>query len=313
MSSMFDELKGNFTKPNNALNQLIIINVVVFVVLGVLSVVSTIADDGKILSMVYRHFTIPPLFEDFIYRPWTIVTYAFSHSLTSIVHIIMNMLVLYWFGRLVQEYLGSAKVVNLYVLGALAGGLVYLLAYNLLPFFAESSARVSGMVGASASVFAISVAAATLLPDYRFHLIFIGPVRIKYIVGVYIFFSFLGSVGSNAGGNIAHLGGAAIGFLYVSSLKRGNDFGLWIQQLLHLVQSLFKSKPKIKVTYRKSSGTSSADSRGKTSARSSKGTKTEKDNITQEEIDAILDKISEKGYESLTKTEKQKLFNASKR
>jgi membrane associated rhomboid family serine protease len=301
MAGFFDELKQNFKRPNNALNQLIIINAVVFVGLGLLKVIGAFAGVEGLYAVVDAQFTIPPDLERFIYRPWTIITYAFSHA--GFFHILINMLVLYWFGMLVSQYLGSAKLVNLYVLGALAGALVFILAYNLIPFLAERGSN--GMVGASAAVFAVATASATLLPDHKFHMIFIGPVKIKYLVAVYILISLLGSAGPNAGGNIAHLGGAGIGFLYVRGLQAGTDFGLWIQMTLGFIQSIFKSKPKIKVTYKKKQTAGGSKSSGKPTSASSA--------TEQEEIDRILDKISEKGYESLSKDEKQKLFNASKK
>ena len=139
------------------------------------------------------------------------------------------------------------------------------------------------------------------MPNYTFYLLFLGAVKIKYIAGFYIVISFLGSVGGNAGGNIAHLGGALIGFVYIKQLQAGVNWGAWITATLDWIKSLFESKPKVKVTYRKSDeqkASSTASGRSKTS---------------QEEIDAILDKISENGYDSLTKTEKEKLFNASKK
>lgn len=302
MAGIFDELKQNFKRPNNALNQLIIINAVVFVGLGLLSVIGYFSGAENLHAIVDRQFTIPPDLERFIYRPWTLITYAFSHA--GFMHILFNMLALYWFGMLISQYLGSAKLINLYVLGALAGGVIFILAYNFIPALAERGTN--GMVGASAAVFAVAAAAATLLPDYRFHLIFIGPVKIKYIVLVYIIMSVLGSAGANAGGNIAHLGGAGIGFLYVRGLQAGTDFGLWIHKFLTGIQSIFKSKPKIKVTYKSKKSSSSFGKSNQASG--GKGT-----DIAQEEIDLILDKISEKGYESLSKEEKQKLFNASKK
>lgn len=299
MAGFFDELKQNFKRPNNALNQLIIINAVVFVGLGLLHLIGAFSGTEGIYAIVDAQFTIPPDIESFIYRPWTILTYAFSHA--GFFHILMNMLVLYWFGMLISQYLGSAKLVNLYVLGALAGGAVFLLAYNLIPTLAERS--ISGMVGASAAVFAVATAAATLLPDHKFHLILIGPVKIKYIVAAYIVLSLLNTSGPNAGGNIAHLGGAGIGFLYVRGVQAGTDFGLWIQMTLGFIQSLFKSKPKIKVTYKKKQTAGDTKSKSTSTASSNE----------QEEIDRILDKISDRGYESLSKDEKQRLFNASKK
>ena len=145
------------------------------------------------------------------------------------------------------------------------------------------------------------VAAATLLPDYTFFLLFIGPVKLKYIAAVYIFISFVGSVRGNAGGEIAHLGGALLGFIYIKQLQAGVNWGSWITTILYWFKNLFSSKPKVKITYRKAEPVSSSKS-------SSGGNR-----YSQEEIDAILDKISDKGYESLTREEKEKLFNASKK
>ncbi|MEQ8424258.1 MAG: rhomboid family intramembrane serine protease, partial [Cyclobacteriaceae bacterium] len=139
------------------------------------------------------------------------------------------------------------------------------------------------------------------LPNYTFYLLFLGPVRIKYIAGFYIILSFLGSVGSNAGGNIAHLGGALIGFIYIKQLQVGINWGGWVTATIDWIKDLFQPRPKVKVTYRKS------EPKVKSQVRS-KGSK-----ASQEEIDAILDKISERGYESLSADEKEKLFNASKK
>jgi hypothetical protein len=154
------------------------------------------------------------------------------------------------------------------------------------------------MVGASASINAIVVAAATLLPDYTFFLLFIGAVRIKYIAAIIVFLSFLGTIGGNAGGNIAHLGGALMGFIYIKQLQAGVNWGGWVTSVIGFFKNLFKPKPKVKVTYRKEAKSKSPSSFNKAS---------------QEEIDAILDKISDHGYEKLTKEEKEKLFNASKK
>ncbi|RJE72689.1 rhomboid family intramembrane serine protease [Reichenbachiella sp. MSK19-1] len=306
MDNLMDDFKNAWKRPNNALPQIIIINISVFIVLAVLNIFGKIAGIDTVSNFIIDQFTIPPAFATFLTRPWTLLTYAFAHSLSSIFHILFNMLVLYWFGRLIVEYIGNQKLINLYVLGALAGGLIYLMVYNLIPYYIERS-NFNGMVGASAAVYAITVAAATLLPNYTFHLMFIGPVKIKYIAGFYIVISFLGAVGSNAGGNIAHLGGALIGFLYIKQLQSGTDWGIWIGSIMRFFKSLFVRQPKIKVTHKKTKSQSS--SRSSSSATSSTG-----HNIAdQAEIDAILDKISQSGYESLSKEEKQKLFNASKK
>ena len=306
MHSIFEDFKNAWQKPNNGLAQLIIINVGVFVALGILAVFSTLAGTEALFTFAYKQFTIPAPVAEFITRPWTLITYAFAHSFSNIWHILMNMLVLYWFGRVFVDFLGSQKLINLYVIGAIAGGLTYLLAYNLIPFYANRVNMFDGMVGASAAVYAISVATATFWPDHKFYMLFFGPVKIKYLVGIYLFFSFLGSVGGNAGGNLAHLGGALIGFVYARQLPKGTDLGAWVFKTMEFIRSFFIKKPKIKVSHRQSS---SKKSPHKASSESRSGSA----NYSQSEIDKILDKISESGYDSLSKDEKEKLFNASKK
>ena len=296
---MLEEFKNAFSRPNHAHAQLIIINVVVFLAVGVIFVFSRILSFESVFAVIHNQFSIPPKFSDFILRPWTIISYAFMHDLYSIFHILFNMLALYWFGRLFIEYLGSDKLIALYILGALAAGVCYLLVFNTVPYF-KNQADFPGMVGASGAIYAVMVAAATLMPNYTFFLFFFGPVKIKYIVGFYIVVSFLGSVGANAGGNIAHLGGALMGFVYIKQLQIGLNWGGWITAVTDWSKDLFNPRPKVKVSYRKNE-----------TANGKKNTNLS--GISQREIDDILDKISDGGYESLTKEEKEKLFKASKK
>lgn len=303
---MLDDFKSAFNRYNNAHVQLIIINVVIFLAMGVLFVVAKLSGTPALFEVVYDQFTLPSAIMEFVREPWTLLTYSFAHHFdyaggdVGIFHILFNMLVFYWFARLFVEYLGSDKLVALYILGGLAGGLLYIGMYNAIPFFADRQAT---LVGASASVYAVVVAVAALLPNYTFFLLFLGPVRIKYIAAFYLVISFLGAVGSNAGGNIAHLGGALIGFLYTKQLQSGVNLGGWITMTIDWFKDLFKPKPKVKVTYR-SDATYTAAAPGRSSAAGKP---------SQAELDAILDKISAGGYESLTREEKQKLFNASKK
>lgn len=299
---MLDEFKNAFQKPNNAHVQLIIINVVVFLVLAILFVFTKVGGLENVFNVIHNQFSIPPKFGDFLTRPWTIITYGFAHSLSDIYHILFNLLALYWFGKLFIEYLGSDKLIAVYVLGVLSGAIVYLLMFNFIPYFIDLSGF-PGMVGASAAVFCVMVAVATLLPDYTFFLMFFGPIKIKYIAFFFIVLSFLGSVGGNAGGNLAHLGGALMGFIYTKQLQVGANWGGWITTLLDWFKSIFVSQPKVKVTYRKSEPKVHQAARPTTKA----------SKASQDEIDTILDKISDQGYESLSKEEKEKLFNASKK
>lgn len=297
---MFEEFKHAFHRYNNAHVQLIIINVVVFIGMAMLYVISQWTGLEFWFAKIYEQFAIPSDFSVFITRPWTILTYAFNHSLSQILHIIFNMLAFYWFGKLFVEYLGSDKLVALYVLGALAGAVLYLLAFNLVPNPPAFLSGSGAMVGASAAIFAVMVGITTLIPDYSFFLLLIGPVKIKYIAAVYIFLSFLGSVGDNAGGDIAHLGGALMGFIYTKQLQSGVNWGSWVTAMLQYIKDLFKTKPKVKVSYRSDQPPVQKKKSGKPL-------------VSQAELDAILDKISAGGYESLTKDEKEKLFNASKK
>jgi membrane associated rhomboid family serine protease len=295
---LFEEFKNAFARPNNGHVQLIIINVIVFIVLSTLYVFSKWFGFEDVFVEVHKNFMISSSFSEFIQRPWTLITYFFNHDLGQIMHILFNMMALYWFGKLFVEYLGTDKLIALYLLGGIAGGVLYLCMYNLIPNPPVFLSQLSGMVGASGAIYAIMVGAATLLPDYTFFLLFLGPVRIKYIAAFFIFLSFVGSVSGNAGGNIAHLGGALMGFVYIKQLQAGVNWGGWITSTLYFFKNLFKPRPKVKVSYRK-------ETRSKSGATTSKA--------SQEEIDAILDKISDQGYEKLTKEEKEKLFNASKK
>ncbi|MFO7258077.1 MAG: rhomboid family intramembrane serine protease [Bacteroidota bacterium] len=297
---MLDDFKQAFNRYNNAHVQIIIINVVIFLALAVLRVFSAILQADGFFEFIHHNIAIPALFSDFVEKPWTIITYAFVHDLSGILHIFFNMLILYWFGRLFVEYLGSDKLIAVYVLGFLAGGIMFLLAYNLIPYY-KLNIPAGGMVGASAAVNAVVVACATLLPNYTFFLLLLGPIRIKYIAAFFVVVSFIGTVGTNEGGNLAHLGGALIGYLYIKQLKAGRNIGGWVTFVLDWFRRMLKPETRVKVTYR--------GQRKKTK----EGRKPATDRVSQDEIDAILDKISEGGYESLTREEKEKLFNASRK
>jgi membrane associated rhomboid family serine protease len=295
---MFDEFKNAFHRHNNGHIQLIIINVVVFLVMVLLYFFLRIGEQNEIFVWIDKQFTIPPRLDEFIQRPWTILSYAFMHSLSDIWHIIFNMIALYWFGKLFIEYLGNDKLIALYILGALAAGVVYLIFFNTIPFFISHS-NFPGMVGASGAIYAIIVATATLLPNYTFFLMFLGPIKIKYIAAFFIVVSLIGAVQTNIGGNVAHLGGALMGFVYTKQLQAGVNWGGWITAILGWIGGIFQPRSKVKVTYRKT------ETKKNPASAFSKA--------TQSEIDTILDKISDKGYESLSKDEKEKLFNASKK
>ncbi|GAB3323198.1 rhomboid family intramembrane serine protease [Larkinella ripae] len=305
MSGLLDDFRSEFNKPNNTLVQLILVNTIVFLLLLILKVILTLAEMSAVYTLIVDQLRLPAALGTFITKPWTMITYFFTHE--DVFHILFNMLFLYWFGRLIDEYLGNRRLVALYMLGGLAGGLAYMAIYNLLPYF-HAQVSESRMWGASAAAFSVAVGASTLLPNYTFHLLFLGPVRIKYIAFFYIVLSLARSIGPNAGGELSHLGGALVGFLFIKMLQSGTDLGQPIYWVMDGWQSLFRKKPPVKVSYRQRS--SANMSAGSFAAPSSPSAVAMPD---QDEIDAILDKISRSGYESLTREEKQKLFRASQR
>ncbi len=304
MSGLFEDFRSEFNKPNNTLVQLILVNTVVFVALLLAKVILSMLTMAGIYGIIVEQLVMPASIPIFLHRPWTLFTYFFTHE--DIFHILFNMLFLYWFGRLIDEYLGSRRLVSLYFLGGLAGGIAYIAIYNTVPYFRPvvDSAQ---MLGASAAAFAVAVGAATLLPNYTFHLLFFGAVRIKYIALFFIVLSLAHSIGPNAGGELAHLGGALTGFVFIKLLQNGTDLGRPIYWVMEGWSNLLKPKPPVKVSYRQRS---SASTHSNFTAVSSSSSVTIPD---QDEIDTILDKIGRSGYESLTREEKQKLFRASQK
>ena len=285
---IIEDFKNAWSKDDNGLVKIILINVIVFVVLSILEVFITLSGGGIIFKTFVNKLMLPAAFTTFILQPWSLISYFFLHL--SFGHILWNMLFLYWFGKIIHDNIGNNAVISLYVLGGIIGGLSYMALFNIIPFYGD---RVSDslMLGASAGVFSIVAGSATLLPNYTFYLLFLGPVRIKYIALFYILLSFLDVTGSNAGGEIAHLGGALIGYLFIRQLQNGVNMGEGIIKIINIFNK--KSSSKIKQDPPISDEL--------------------KSDISQDEIDKILDKISESGYSSLSKKEKEKLFNASKK
>ncbi|WP_044201162.1 rhomboid family intramembrane serine protease [Flammeovirga sp. OC4] len=303
MNGFISDLKYTWNKPGSGLLRLIIVNVVVYVFMSLLMLVFKLSGlHGIYDQYIFSNVALPPYIYDAVVKPWTLITYFFMHSMSDFFHILFNMLIMYWFGIIFTEFLGDKKLVALYFLGGIAGGLAYLLMYNVVPYYRGHMEMVSGLIGASACVYAIVVGAATIAPDYRINLLFVGPVKIKYLAAVYIFLSLIQSAGSNAGGEIAHLGGALMGFSYVSLLKRGTDLGKPLYAMTNFFTNLIKSDRKLKVVHR---------SKGKATNKT-QTTKTT-NQPTQDSVDEILDKISERGYEGLTQEEKEILFKASQR
>lgn len=286
---IIEDFKNSWNKKDNGLVKIILINVIFFVSMSILQVVFTLSGLTSLFVILLNKLMLPAELKTFIFQPWSLISYFFLHM--NFMHILWNMLFLYWFGKIIHDNIGNNAIISLYVLGGIIGGLFYMSLYNIIPYYSERVSE-SLMLGASAGVFSVVVGSATLLPNYTFYLLFLGPVRIKYIALFYVLLSFLDVTGNNAGGEIAHLGGAFIGFLYIKQLQNGINMG---EGIINFINYFSSEKRKTK---RKADNVSSESNR---------------DNISQDEIDKILDKISDSGYSSLSKKEKEKLFNASKK
>lgn len=282
-------------KEGSALTRLIYINIGVFLVLKIIGVFFYLVGQPLLLA---EYLSVPSVTEGLIQRPWTPVTYMFLH--TGFLHLLFNVLGLYWFGQLFMFHFEGSKLLSVYLLGGLMGAAFYILAYNVFPVFDS----VCGLLlGASASVFAILVAVAVYDPNREIHLFFIGKFPLKYVAGFYVLLSILSISTSNPGGNIAHLGGAFWGWFYIYQLRKGNDMGAglvrFIDRLGEILKGLFKSKSNMKVSYKKP-------------PRDDREYKRQQ-NVKQDEINRILDKIGKSGYDSLTKQEKELLFKQGKK
>lgn len=285
-SSILHEVKYSVFKSGNPLYQFIAINVGVFLLINLLFVVEFLAGNaGAITNQLERQLSVPSDYSSLATRPWTLFTYMFTQR--EFFHLLFNMLWLFWLGNIFLDFLNKRQFIFAYVLGGLVGGICYLLIYNYIPVF-RNDAQFVFLLGSSGSVMAIVVGAATLLPDYSIRMLFFGNVKLKYLALVFIILDLIGIAGRNPGGSLSHLGGALVGFLFISQLQKGRD---WSKMFAR------KKKPKLQVTRNEEPKVSPAVSRSIPN---------------QEYIDTILDKISQSGYDKLTKEEKEALFKASK-
>mgnify|MGYP006139603121 CR=1 FL=1 len=296
MNPFIEDIKKQY-KNGSALIKLIFVNVGLFLAVYIIGNVLYLLNIGS-SDVLFNALSLPASFSEIIGQPWSLVTYMFLHK--GLWHMSMNMLVLYFGSQIFGQFLNQKKLVLVYILGGLAGGLLYVLSFNLFPVFSEVMPS-SIALGASASVMAILVAAATYVPNFVVRLMFIGEVKLKYIAMGYLVLDIVSIQGSNSGGHIAHLGGALFGFMYIQQLKKGRDFTVGFSQFLDYLKAFFKPRKNMKVVYKK---------QGKT--KTNQAYNNQKVN-NQKRIDVVLDKISKSGYDSLSADEKAILFDASKK
>ena len=291
--TIFDEIKTSY-KKGNILHKLIYINVAVFlsIHIGVIFLVllNRIERTESIIEIL-NYLAVPSDLVSLAKRPWTVLTYMFTHGF--LYHIVFNLLILYWFGRFFIEEYGVKKVFGIYILGGLAGALLFVGFYNIFPFFEDVKTQ-SIATGASASVMAIVIAVAAIVPNRQMNLILLGPIKIVYIALFIFITSTILDFTDNTGGKIAHIGGALVGYFYAYYYKRGKDITRGFDRFMDSFSDMFRKKKNMKVTYKRT-----ADDFEYNKQKAGE----------QKEIDRILDKISTGGYDSLTKSEKEKLFN----
>lgn len=307
-SSIWSDIKRQFNY-GNTLTRIILVNIAVFVCAVLLRLVMMPIGDGGGFQRFMRYFEVGADWQHNLFFPWVFITHMFLH--TDFWHILWNMLMLHWFGRIVGDLLGDRRILPIYLLGGLAGGLSYFIMANVpTPWDFGSHA-----LGASAALMAILVVAGKTAPDYNISLILIGDVKLKFIVAVLFLLDLIAlSNNNNSGGSFGHLGGGLMGYVIAAQLQRGNDLTAPVNRLIERLSSFFsnlfsKRRPSPRVAYRHVDVKRSQSS---PSAAAPRRSASREDRIPQEKLDAILDKIKQTGYESLSADEKEFLFNASK-
>lgn len=301
LKSIWEDAKREF-RYGNMVTRLILINLAVFLLVNLVKITLYIANGATpsdAFPQFLHFFSMSSDWTFVLTHPWTLVTSMFLHE--GVWHILWNMIFLYWFGRIVGDFLGNRRVFPIYFFGGLAGVLFFFLSANLLPY---TGGVERFALGASGGVMAIVVASGVIAPDYIMRLLFLGDIKLKYIVFALVFLDLIG-IGNdmNTGGHFAHLGGALMGWLVVAQLKNGTDWCQPVNNLLDRIASLFEPRAKRpKVVYSNKSK----------SSRTKVGSKFSENLNRQEKVDTILDKIKKSGYSSLSKEEKAFLFEASK-
>jgi membrane associated rhomboid family serine protease len=300
-SSIWSDVKREY-QYGNMINRIIIVNVSIFLIINII----------RILFYIFNRGFVPPIYNDFlhffcmgadwrhnVFHPWVLLTNMFLHE--GFFHILWNMLYLYWFGQIVGDLIGNYRVLPIYILGGLAGAIVYFISAN---YFMNIG---SFALGASAAVMAIAMCAAVMAPDYILRFVIFGEIKLKYVVGVLFILDLIGTTTStNSGGHLAHIGGALMGYIYAKRLRSGYDMAVPINKIIDFIVnigSIFDRKPKPKMAYKNPE-----------TPKTKKETKpfNPEDASNQVILDKILDKIKASGYDSLNQDEKEFLFKMSK-
>lgn len=294
--SLWSDIRSTF-RHGTSLTRLIILNIAVFLAISVIGIIGFLLANPEISDYTIRLFSVPSSFKSFILKPWTVITYMFTHK--DLLHIAVNMLWLYWFGKIFLDYLDQKKLVAVYLLGGITGALMYVISYNIFPAFSEFAGSSIPLLGASAAVMAVVVAISIYVPDYTVFLFLLGRIKIKYIALVIFILTSIVDFQANSGGKLAHIGGALFGYIYTVYYRKGKDLGKWLNRIIDFFVTFLKPRKKLKVTYKKRVTDDYEYNRIKAER--------------QARINEILDKISKGGYDSLTREEKDFLFRESQK
>ncbi len=289
--SITNDIKHQF-HYGSIVMKLILVNVAVFLIYALINVVSYFTQSSGAITFLTENLFAYSSWGSSLHKPWTIITYQFMH--VRFLHILFNMLWLYWFGEIFILYIGEKKILPLYIAGGFFGWLIYASALHFIPVL-KPMAEANMLYGASASVMAIVFAAVALHPDHKMNLMFVGEVSIKYIAIVSLLVDLIDVPEGGAGTYFSHLGGALLGYSYIKLLQSGVNLPPPIEK----IKNIFNRGSKVKVAYKNTDYKKSSEKPvGKNE---------------QQRVDEILDKIARSGYDSLTKEEKDFLFNYSKK
>jgi membrane associated rhomboid family serine protease len=276
----------NRFKQGSIVEKLIYINIAVFFLTLLVSVFQGLYKNES--NFIVEWFSLDANFTALLSTPWSIITYGFLHA--GFLHILINLIALFYIGKLFIEYFTQKQLLTFYILGTVFGGLLFLVSYTYFPLFKNQSTI---LVGASAGISAIFIGIATYMPNYQLKIRFIGFVKLWYLAAIWVGLDILGLAGTNAGGHFSHLGGALFGFLYVRQASNKKT------DILEKVLNLFKKNEKpLKTVYKSKTKTTST---------------VKNTSVNQKEIDSILDKIGKSGYDALNKQEKEFLFKQGKK
>ena len=308
MAGFIDNLRSRYAAATVPV-RFVMVNVAVFVIVRVVALVCLLFAVDATPAIELLEMPSNPV--KFVHQPWSLISYMFLHY--DVMHILFNMLWLYWFGAMFHQIFGTRRFVGLYFLGGIGGALLYMLAYNVLPLFSSTEGL---LLGASASVLAIVAATAVRQPDYKVGLLFFGQISLKWIAIVTIFIDVISIGSSNAGGHIAHLGGALVGAAFALADRRGTDITAWFNRAIDRLVNLTRCRPRVKVGNFHNSPFTRTKQQPRTDKQQYERDNGRRNSMTpaeEAEMDEILKKIKLSGYSSLTAEEKRRLFEVSKR